>query len=51
MRNAFMLQKEQPEYVVAFPGGRGTQNAIQFAEKMGYVVIDAKKVFEDLNEK
>ena len=51
MRNAFMLQKEQPEYVVAFPGGRGTQNAIQFAEKMGYVVIDAEKVFEDLNEK
>jgi hypothetical protein len=38
MRNAYMLQQEQPDLVVAFPGGRGTQNAIDFAKKMGYTI-------------
>lgn len=50
MRNAFMLKEEQPEFVIAFPGGRGTQNAIQFAKQMGYDVIYATEILEEINE-
>ena len=50
MRNAFMLEKEQPEFVIAFPGGKGTQNAIQFAKRMGYDVIYAAEILEEINE-
>jgi hypothetical protein len=45
-----MLEKEQPEFVIAFPGGRGTQNAIQFAKRMGYDVIYAAEILEEISE-
>jgi len=34
-----MFQEEQPEMVLAFPGGKGTRDAIQFAKAMGYPVV------------
>ena len=39
IRNAQMLEESSPDVVVAFPGGRGTQNMIQQAEKYGVPVI------------
>lgn len=43
IRNAQMLIEGQPNVVVAFPGGRGTQNMINQARKVGVpvTVIDA----------
>lgn len=38
-RNEEMLQKEQPDLVVAFPGGRGTANCIQLAELLKIQVL------------
>lgn len=38
VRNAEMLQTENPDLVIAFPGGKGTQNMIDLAKKKGYKV-------------
>lgn len=38
LRNKKMLEKTKPDLVVAFPGGRGTENMISLAEGAGVVV-------------
>ena len=38
IRNKFMLLRENPDLVLAFPGGRGTSNMISTAEKYGHKV-------------
>lgn len=38
IRNKQMLTKGKPDQVIAFPGGRGTDNMIQQAEKAGVPV-------------
>ncbi len=42
-RNAKMLQDGRPNLVVAFPGGKGTENMIKIAEDAGVPVL---KVWE-----
>lgn len=39
IRNQQMLDEGKPDLVVAFPGGRGTANMIERAEKVGVEVI------------
>lgn len=39
IRNKQMLDEGKPDLVIAFPGGRGTQNMIQQAIKAGVKVI------------
>jgi hypothetical protein len=38
IRNGVMIERHRPDYVVAFHGGRGTQNMITQAERAGIVV-------------
>ncbi len=38
LRNKQMLEEGQPDLVVAFPGGKGTQNMIDIAKKAGVEV-------------
>jgi hypothetical protein len=40
MRNQQMLDKEHPDLVVAFPGGRGTTDMISRAKKAGIKVME-----------
>lgn len=40
-RNQQMLDKEEPDLVVAFPGGRGTSNMISIAKQGKYEVMIA----------
>lgn len=40
IRNQQMLDEFKPDVVIAFPGGRGTQNMISLARKAGVEVID-----------
>lgn len=35
IRNLAMLTEGKPDFVVAFPGGRGTRNMLQLAENAG----------------
>lgn len=46
IRNARMLTESQPDVVVAFPGGRGTQNMISLAVRAGVrtIVVEDDKV-------
>jgi hypothetical protein len=39
IRNGWMLRFGQPDYVIAFPGGKGTENMVMQAEKAGVPVI------------
>lgn len=39
IRNRQMLDEESPDFVVAFPGGRGTDNMIKQAEDAGIKTI------------
>ena len=39
IRNKWMLQFGQPDLVIAFPGGKGTQNMIDQARKAGVEVL------------
>lgn len=39
IRNKQMLEEGKPDLVVAFPGGRGTENMVSIAEKAGVPVI------------
>lgn len=39
IRNREMLEIHRPDYVVALPGGRGTENMIRLAESAGVPVI------------
>lgn len=38
-RNRSMLHTEQPDIVIAFPGGRGTADMISAANEFGYTVM------------
>lgn len=42
IRNSEMLQLEDIEYVVAFPGGKGTQDMIRKAKAAGILVIKVR---------
>lgn len=42
IRNDEMLKKSNPDYVVAFKGGNGTQHMIDLAKKHGYDVMEIK---------
>lgn len=39
IRNAQMLREGKPDVVIAFPGGRGTANMIDQAERAGVPVL------------
>ena len=39
IRNREMLEKGRPDVVLAFPGGKGTENMISQAEKAGVRVV------------
>lgn len=39
IRNKLMLEEGKPDLVIAFPGGKGTQNMINLAEKKGVEII------------
>ena len=39
MRNAVMLRDYNPRLVVAFPGGKGTENMVQQTERKGIMVM------------
>ena len=41
IRNRKMLTEGKPDIVIAFPGGRGTENMIALAEDAGITVIRA----------
>lgn len=42
IRNQEMLDKEQPDLVVAFPGGKGTADMVARARKAGVEVLELK---------
>jgi SLOG family YspA-like protein len=42
IRNREMMPRGNPDIVVAFAGGRGTQNAIDFAKALGIEVLDLR---------
>lgn len=39
LRNRQMLDAEHPDLVIAFPGGRGTDNMVKTARELGFSVI------------
>lgn len=41
IRNQQMLDEGKPDWVVAFPGGRGTAHMVNIARKAGVTVFDA----------
>lgn len=41
LRNQLMLDKEKPDLVIAFPGGRGTADMVRRAREAGVKVIEA----------
>ncbi len=50
IRNGWMLKFGQPDLVLAFPGGQGTENMIKLAIKAGVpvtVVIDSPRAATD----
>lgn len=42
IRNQVMLDQGKPDFVVAFPGGRGTAHMVSIAKKAGFKVIEVK---------
>lgn len=40
IRNQEMLDQENPDLVIAFPGGRGTAHMVSIAKEAGYEVIE-----------
>lgn len=38
IRNKQMLDKENPDIIIAFPGGKGTENMVTQARKRGFTV-------------
>lgn len=42
IRNRMMLDVHKPDFVIALPGGRGTENMISLAESYGVRVIRAE---------
>jgi hypothetical protein len=43
IRNRQMLEKGQPDLVIAFPGGKGTANMVQQASDAGVEVFEVKE--------
>lgn len=43
VRNKLMLEEHNPDLIVAFPGGKGTANMVQPAEKADAKVVFAKE--------
>lgn len=43
MRNHYMLEAERPMMVIAFPGGRGTDNCVAHARNLGLTVVDFRR--------
>lgn len=41
-RNAIMLEQGKPDLVIAFPGGKGTQNMTELARASGVPVIEVR---------
>lgn len=41
IRNREMAMRERPEFVVAFPGGKGTRSMMKIAHELGIPVIIA----------
>lgn len=39
IRNRQMLKKGRPDYVIAFPGGKGTADMVDIAKKAGVEVL------------
>ena len=46
LRNKVMLLGETPHLVVAFPGGKGTANMVQIADKYGFPI---RFVYEEVD--
>lgn len=42
IRNRQMLEEGKPDLVVAFPGGKGTENMVRTARSAGIEVFDAR---------
>lgn len=42
LRNQRMLENSKPDFVVAFPGGRGTADMVQRAKAAGYKVYEVE---------
>lgn len=47
LRNSEMLEKEKPDFVIAFNGGKGTADMVRKARKAGVEVIDVDAVDMD----
>lgn len=45
IRNRLMLSDGKPDFVIAFPGGRGTADMISAARVAGVTVMEADNVF------
>lgn len=43
LRNQWMIDYLKPDLVVAFPGGRGTRNMVELANKVGIPVKEIKE--------
>jgi hypothetical protein len=42
LRNEQMLREGKPDYVIAFPGGRGTAHMVRIAREAGVIVFEVK---------
>ena len=42
IRNSYMLKKAKPDVVIAFPGGRGTQDMYGKAKRSGIAIMDER---------
>lgn len=42
IRNKQMLEEGKPDLVIAFPGGKGTENMVKLAKEAGVEVIEIK---------
>jgi hypothetical protein len=49
IRNSKMLKVEEPDLVVAFPGGVGTADMVKKAHSAGVPVIDFNEEFEEVD--
>ena len=44
LRNGWMLKHGKPDYVIAFPGGAGTENMVKQAEDAGVPVVRISEI-------
>jgi hypothetical protein len=50
IRNAKMLADENPDMVVAFPGGAGTASCVLLAQRAGLVVADLRRSYVSVTD-